>query len=302
MSDRIRLFGINVEARHGVLAEEKTTPQPFRVDVDLGVDLSVAGHSDELTDTVDYAQVAAQVVELLRGPPVDLIEHLAERIAETCLIHPYVEDVLVTLHKPRAPVGVPVDDVTVTVHREQRREIVIALGANLGDRLATLAGAVRRIAALGGVQVRGVSDLVETDPVGGPAQDPFLNAVLIGETRLHPRTLLRALHGIEDDFGRRREVRWGPRTLDLDLIQVGRPDTGDEIVCATPALAVPHPRAHERAFVLIPWVQVDPDARLRVGSDARAVSDLVEGICAAAENRGAVRPGPAWPVCWAERS
>ena len=104
--------------------------------------------------------------------------------------------------------------------------------------------------ALPGMRVRAVSPLVETDPVGGPEQPAYLNAVLVGDSRLSPDDLLRRLHEIEADHGRTREVRWGARTLDLDLIQVGTPGSGSEVRRESPALTLPHPRAHERAFVL----------------------------------------------------
>ena len=132
-----------------------------------------------------------------------------------------------------------------------------------------------RRAGLGRLRVSG---LVETDPVGGPAQPAYVNAVVVGSTRHTPGRLLRLLLGVEQDFGRTREVRWGPRTLDLDLIQYGTPGTGDEVTSDDPWLTLPHPRAHERAFVLVPWLDADPDARLRVGEEVVAVADLVAAM------------------------
>jgi 2-amino-4-hydroxy-6-hydroxymethyldihydropteridine diphosphokinase len=129
----------------------------------------------------------------------------------------------------------------------------IALGANLGDRAATVLSATRAVADLAGVELVALSAVYETDPVGGPeGQPPFLNAVLVVETGLTAGELLDALHRIEDAHGRVREVRWGPRTLDLDLLAFG------EVVSTDPALTLPHPRAHERAFVLVPWADADP--------------------------------------------
>lgn len=133
---------------------------------------------------------------------------------------------------------------------------VIALGSNLGDRLGNLQGGLDALAGTPGLQVVAVSPLYETAPVGGPEQADFLNAVLIVATRLPPGRLLERCHSVEAALGRTREVVWGPRTLDLDLIVYG------DVVSDDPALTLPHPRAHERAFVLAPWLAVDPDAQI----------------------------------------
>jgi 2-amino-4-hydroxy-6-hydroxymethyldihydropteridine diphosphokinase len=134
------------------------------------------------------------------------------------------------------------------------RSVVLALGSNLGDRLEVLQGGVDAIAGIPEVRVMAVSPVYETVPVGGPPQPDYLNAVLLARTTLASRVLLDRLHEIEAAFDRVRMVRWGPRTLDIDIISV----VGE--VSADPELTLPHPRAHERAFVLAPWHDVDPDA------------------------------------------
>jgi 2-amino-4-hydroxy-6-hydroxymethyldihydropteridine diphosphokinase len=134
------------------------------------------------------------------------------------------------------------------------RSVVLALGSNLGDRRDILQGCVDAIAAIPEVQVMAVSPVYETVPVGGPPQPDYLNAVLLARTTLPSRVLLDRLHEIEAAFDRERSVRWGPRTLDIDIITVNGEVSSD------PDLTLPHPRAHERAFVLAPWHDVDPDA------------------------------------------
>ncbi len=130
----------------------------------------------------------------------------------------------------------------------------VALGGNLGDRWTTLRAAVRRLRAEPGVRVTAVSELYETAPVGGPAgQGAYLNGALALETDLPPESLLALLHRIEDQFGRVRTVKDGPRTLDLDLLLY------DDCVIQTSTLTVPHPRMHERAFVLVPLAEVASD-------------------------------------------
>ncbi|HEX8973571.1 2-amino-4-hydroxy-6-hydroxymethyldihydropteridine diphosphokinase [Oryzihumus sp.] len=294
MTDRITLTGISARGRHGVLDWEKQLGQPFVADVVLEVDLARPGESDDLKHTVNYAAVAAEVVEVLAGEPLDLIEAVAERVARRALAHPLVEAVEVTVHKPDAPVGVPFTDVSVQVRRERDTPVVVALGANLGDVQETLEEAVHAVADLEGVRVDTVSPLVETDPVGGPEQPAYLNAVLLAHTRLAPHRLLAALHRIEAAHGRTRETRWGARTLDLDLIQYGDPDAGTDVVSDDPELLLPHPRAAERAFVLTPWLRADPDARLRVAPDG--VADVARLL--AATDADGVRPGPEWRATW----
>jgi 2-amino-4-hydroxy-6-hydroxymethyldihydropteridine diphosphokinase len=134
--------------------------------------------------------------------------------------------------------------------------VVLALGSNLGDRQDILQGAVDAIVGLPEVRVTAVSPVYETVPVGGPAQPDYLNAVVLAATALPARALLDQLHEIEAAFDRVRLVRWGPRTLDIDIIVFGGERSDN------PELTLPHPRAHERAFVLAPWHDVDPDAAL----------------------------------------
>lgn len=297
MGDRIGLRGIVADACHGVLEHEKHEPQRFVADIVLECDLRGAGAFDELDRTVSYAGIAQDAYAVLTGESVDLIETLAERIAALALLPVAVEAVQVTIHKPQAPAGVPFLDAQaggpfVTVHRAQDREVVIALGSNMGDRVATLAAAVRALAAIDGLEIVACSALLETGAVGGPEQPDYLNAVVVARSRLAPWTLLDQLHRIERNHGRVREVRWGARTLDLDLIQVGDPDDGSDLRCDSADITLPHPRAHERAFVLVPWSRVDGTAMLHTSRGARGVRELIETLPTQAQD--AVRPGPVW--------
>lgn len=135
-------------------------------------------------------------------------------------------------------------------------DVVIALGANQGSAQETLRAAVTDLARVPGLEVVDVSPLARTAAVGGPEQPDYLNAVVLARTTLAPRALLHATQAIEQAHGRERSERWGPRTLDIDLIVVG------STLAVTDDLELPHPRAHARAFVLQPWAQVDPDAVL----------------------------------------
>lgn len=158
--------------------------------------------------------------------------------------------------------------------------VVIALGANLGDRGSALRAAAAAIAAVPGVRPVASSHEVESVAATPDGPDPsrprYRNAVVVVDTDLSPQTLLDALHGIEDDHGRTREVRWGDRTLDLDVVAV------DDLRLDTPTLTVPHPRAAERDFVLAPWADADPDAMLPghgpVAALLAALGDTTERI------------------------
>ncbi|HZC41787.1 MAG: 2-amino-4-hydroxy-6-hydroxymethyldihydropteridine diphosphokinase [Nocardiopsaceae bacterium] len=136
------------------------------------------------------------------------------------------------------------------------RRVVLALGSNLGQRQENLQGGLDALFDGPGLAFVAVSPVFETEPVGGPEQPPYLNAVVLADTWLPPRALLERCHAVEAVLGRVREEVWGPRTLDVDLIVYG-----DE-VSDDPELTLPHPRAHERAFVLAPWLAVDPEAVL----------------------------------------
>ena len=131
---------------------------------------------------------------------------------------------------------------------------VISLGANIGDANANLNLAIGLLREA--TEVLAVSSYLQTKPVGGPEQPDYLNAVAIVESELPAKDLLALLNGIETAMGRTREIHWGPRVIDLDLIQYGGLLVNDE------KLTLPHPRAHERRFVLAPWFEIEPEAVL----------------------------------------
>jgi len=142
---------------------------------------------------------------------------------------------------------------------------VISLGANIGDPNANLDLAIGLLREA--TEVLAVSSYLQTKPVGGPEQPDYLNAVAIVESELPAKDLLALLNGIETAMGRTREIHWGPRVIDLDLIQYGGLLVNDE------KLTLPHPRAHERRFVLVPWFEIEPEAVLLTHG---RISDLLK--------------------------
>jgi 2-amino-4-hydroxy-6-hydroxymethyldihydropteridine diphosphokinase len=142
---------------------------------------------------------------------------------------------------------------------------VISLGANIGDTKANLDLAIGLLREA--TEVIAVSSYSQTKPVGGPEQPDYLNAVVIVESELPAKDLLELLNGIETAMGRTREIHWGPRVIDLDLIQYGGLLVNDE------KLTLPHPRAHQRRFVLAPWLEIEPEAVLLTHG---RISDLLK--------------------------
>ncbi|MEU8622429.1 2-amino-4-hydroxy-6-hydroxymethyldihydropteridine diphosphokinase [Streptomyces sp. NPDC048623] len=148
---------------------------------------------------------------------------------------------------------------------------VIALGGNLGNRLDNLQGAVDALEDTPGVRVKAVSPVYETEPWGvEPGTQPsYLNAVVLVRTTLPPSSLLERAHAVEEAFHRVRDERWGARTIDVDIISYA------DVVSDDPVLTLPHPRAHQRAFVLAPWHDVDPQAQI---PGHGAVADLLAAL------------------------
>ncbi|GAA5007356.1 2-amino-4-hydroxy-6-hydroxymethyldihydropteridine diphosphokinase [Actinopolymorpha pittospori] len=163
-----------------------------------------------------------------------------------------------------------IDADTLTGGLRPIRRVVVALGSNLGDRMANLQGALNAVADTPDVEIVGVSPVYESAPVGAPEGSPdFLNAVVVVDSTLHARTLLERALAIEDAFGRVRTEPGGPRTLDVDLVVVGDKVIDEE------DFVLPHPRAHERVFVVVPWASVDADGEIpglgRVGDLAHSL-------------------------------
>ncbi|RZU21535.1 2-amino-4-hydroxy-6-hydroxymethyldihydropteridine diphosphokinase [Streptomyces sp. BK239] len=174
-----------------------------------------------------------------------------------------------TVQPVPASVVEKVDAADTTLHNPKRA--VVAIGSNLGNRLETLQGAIDALEDTPGVRVKAVSPVYETEPWGVEpgSQPPYFNAVVVLKTTLPPSSLLERAHAVEEAFHRVRDERWGARTLDVDIVAYA------DVVSDDPHLTLPHPRAHERAFVLAPWHDVDPEARV---PGRGAVADLLDAV------------------------
>lgn len=268
--DEIRIEELEVFANHGVFPEENVLGQKFLVSAVLYTDTRKAGQTDDLTASIHYGEVCAFIDRYLREHTFKLLERAAECLAEELLLNTnHLQKVRLEIKKPWAPVGLPLKTVSVSVEREWH-DAVIALGSNMGDRQGYLAGAVEKLDAVKGCRVRKVSGFLKTPPYGVTDQADFLNGCLELETLLYPHELLDELHRIEKEAGRERILRWGPRTLDLDIIFY------DDLILQDSDLCIPHVEMHKREFVLKPLSEIAPYRRHPV--TGKTVQEMLEAV------------------------
>lgn len=250
--DKIHIKDLEIIGFHGAIPEEKVLGQKFVLSFELDVDLRQAGKNDDLTKTVHYGELAQKVEEEFTKTSYDLIEKAAEEICEFVLLnYPLVKKVKLLLKKPWAPTRKHVEYVAVEIERKWNK-VYIAAGSNLGDKEETLKEAIDKIDKRKDCVVTKVSNFYTTDPVGYEDQDQFVNCVFEINTLQTPSELMDTLLEVEKDFKRERIIRWGPRTLDLDIIFY------DDIISYDEHILIPHPRAHERQFVMKPMCDINP--------------------------------------------
>lgn len=250
--DKIHIKDLEIIGFHGAIPEEKVLGQKFVLSFELDVDLRQAGKNDDLTKTVHYGELAQKVEEEFTKTSYDLIEKAAEEICEFVLLnYPLVKKVKLLLKKPWAPTRKHVEYVAVEIERKWNK-VYIAAGSNLGNKEETLKEAIDKIDKRKDCVVTKVSNFYTTDPVGYEDQDQFVNCVFEINTLQTPSELMDTLLEVEKDFKRERIIRWGPRTLDLDIIFY------NDIISYDEHILIPHPRAHERQFVMKPMCDINP--------------------------------------------
>ncbi len=279
MSDTIFITGVVIHARHGVMDHETEVGQRFVIDLELSADLSESSRTDRLADTVSYSNVVATATAAFKNANYKLLERAAGAVADAILAaFPKISAVKVTVHKPHAPIAAIFEDVGVVLTRTRQTimaNALIALGGNVGDVRATFQKAIANICGMTQAALLARSSDYATPPWGDEQQARFINACIEIETSLDPHALLFTLQKIETKFGRDRaqERRWGPRTLDLDLIAY------DDVSMQRPELTLPHPRLFERAFVLVPLAEIAPGRVIAGRSVISALAQLsTEGI------------------------
>lgn len=268
--DQIKIKDLEVFARHGVFPEENVLGQKFLISAILYTDTRKAGKADDLADSIDYGGVCRFINSYMKEHTFRLIEAAAEGLAEELLLHiPRLEQVCLEVKKPWAPVGLPLQTVSVEISR-QWHTVYLALGSNLGDRKGYLDGAAESLNQPPYINVTKISSYYETPPYGMTEQDDFLNACLELRTLLSPLELLEVLHETEQDAGRERLVRWGPRTLDLDILFY------DDAVIESDRLCIPHVDMQKRKFVLEPLHEIAPYKRHPVYG--KTVQEMLEQL------------------------
>ena len=266
--DNITIQNLEVFANHGVYPEENVLGQKFIISAVLYTDTRKAGKSDALEHSTNYGEVCHFIKNMIEGHTFHLIERVAEHLAEKILLtFPLIEKLDLEIKKPWAPIGLPLDSVSIRISRGWHTAY-IALGSNMGDKKGYLDMAVSRLDKHPLCRVTKVSDFLVTAPYGGVEQDDFLNGALALRTLLTPEELLEELHTIEQEAHRERLVHWGPRTLDLDILLY------DDLVMDSETLHIPHIEMHKRDFVLIPLSQIAPFVRHpRLGMTVEELKD-----------------------------
>ena len=221
--DQITIKDLEVYANHGLYKEEKALGQKFLVSAILSLDTKLAGVSDQMDYSVDYGKVCHRIKEILTENDFNLIECVAETVAKKLLLEfSLIRKLEIEVKKPWAPIGLPLDYVSVKIKRGWHRAY-LGVGSNMGDRMEYINQAINAIEAQDDTRVVHVSSLIETKPYGGVVQ-----------------------------AGRVRTIHWGPRTLDLDILMY------DDLVMNERRLTIPHKEMHKRLFVLEPLEEIAP--------------------------------------------
>lgn len=243
----LELFGF-----HGVFEEEKKLGQKFILSFELELDLKLAGKTGDLTKSVHYGELCEKVEEEFNRQNYDLIETVTLNLADFILNeYKIISGVKVFLKKPWAPIKKHLDTVEIMIER-RRHKAYIGLGSNMGDKERYLEAAINKISKEKNIDLKKQSSFIITKPWGYLEQEDFVNAVIEIETTLEAEELMELLLKIEEELNRERTIKWGPRTIDLDIIMY------DSVVSSDEKVVLPHPRMHEREFVLKPLNEIAP--------------------------------------------
>lgn len=253
--DRINIKNLEIFANHGAFPEETKLGQKFQVSCTLYLDTREAGKTDDLEKSVNYGTICHLIKQQMEEHTFLLIEAVSEHLARAILkFDMRIRQVDLEIKKPWAPIGLPLDTVSVQITRKWH-EVYVALGSNMGNKKEYIEKAVETLTEMEDCQVECVSQLIVTEPYGEVEQDEFLNGALKLWTLLEAGELLERLHEIEKEAGRERLIHWGPRTLDLDILLY------DDEIIEKRDLCVPHVDMQNRQFVLKPMSEIAPYKR-----------------------------------------
>lgn len=255
MKDEIIISGLKIFAWHGVYEEEKEKGQNFIVNAKLSLDTSLAGESDSLEDSVDYGKVCLFINDFMRINRFNLLEAVANQMARKIMVRfPMTQSVELEVMKPEAPIPLPFENVSVKITRSWHRTY-IATGSNMGDSEDLIENAIANLDSDENCRVIRKSKMYRSKPYGGVEQDDFYNSVFCMDTLYSPIELLTRLQEEEKEANRERLVKWGPRTLDLDILYY------DDEIIEREHLRIPHVDMTNRDFVLLPLSEVAPYKR-----------------------------------------
>ncbi len=250
--DKIKISDLEIYARHGVYPEETTLGQKFLVSLILETNTRLAGLSDDLSMAIDYGQVAHDTKQFLTEHTYKLLEAAAEHLAEKLLLtYSGIWRITVEIKKPWAPVLLPIDMVSLVITRSWH-QVYLSIGSNLGEKEQNLNRALEYLKQDCKIQIKKISDFIETKPYGYTEQPDFLNGAVELFTLYTPQELLKVLQKAEADGKRERLFLWGPRTIDLDILFY------DDKIVFEPDLVIPHIEMQKREFVLKPLCQIAP--------------------------------------------
>jgi len=268
--DEIRIDDLEVFAHHGVYEAETKQGQLFIVRAVLYADLRKAGQEDDLNLSTNYGEVCEFIADWMQEHTCKLIEAVAEKMANQLLLHfPLLKAVDLEIRKPQAPIALTFDCVSVKIHRGWHK-VYLAAGSNMGNSHQYIQGGISALHAHPEIHIRRVSEMIRTKPYGSVEQEDFLNGAIEIDTLFTPNELLTVINQIEAAADRQRTIRWGPRTLDLDILFY------DKLVYEDEELLIPHIDIQNRFFVLKPMVEIAPHYRHPVLQ--KTMQELLTGL------------------------
>lgn len=251
--DIIHIKNLEFIGNHGVFPEEKYLQQKYIISVEMSTSTRKAGMTDDLNFSTHYGFVANDIEKIFYSKSFDLIETLAEKIAEEILKnYELIKQVKVTIKKPWAPIKKHFDFVAIEITR-LKNIVYLSLGTNIGQLEQNLNKAINYISSLSNTKILKISSFLETIPFGNVEQDNFLNCVIKIQTLYTPQELLKSILEIEQKMGRIRKIKWGPRIIDVDILFF------NDFIIQDDNLAIPHPWICERSFVLDPLNEIAPN-------------------------------------------
>lgn len=251
--DKISIKNLELYGYHGVFEEEKNLGQKFYISCELKLDFKPCIYNEDLNKSVHYGEVCETIKKAFESKKFDLIETLSYHINQTILdAYPLVKEVQITVDKPQAPVKLTFESISVTSNMKRNR-VYVSIGSNIGDLKHNFITAIDKIISIKNTKILNESKRIQTKPFGNVDQDDFLNSILILETTLEAYELLHELQKIEVYMGRTREIHWGPRIIDLDILFF------NQDIINTENLQVPHPYIQARKFILDSLLELNPN-------------------------------------------